>query len=180
MKTSRRSVLSGLAVGLVGGAMPFSAWAGDMWPVSQLRWQFFTDGVMGGVSEGQAFLTEDGLRLTGTVSTANNGGFIQVRAGVEPSAFSGATGVTARVRGDGQQYFIHIRTAQTRLPWQYYQAAFTAERDWTSITLPFDQFTAEGRWLPDRINPEDIRTIALVAYGRDHAADVWLSQIGPL
>ncbi len=46
-------------------------------------WKFFSDQVMGGVSEGRISLKPDEgkffLRLEGKVSTANNGGFIQVR-----------------------------------------------------------------------------------------------------
>ncbi len=49
-------------------------------------WQYVSDRVMGGVSDGQVTLEQDGdmyfARLTGNVSTANNGGFIQLRAGV--------------------------------------------------------------------------------------------------
>jgi hypothetical protein len=47
------------------------------------RWQFYTDQVMGGVSEGRASVRLDSegpyIRLEGLVSTANNGGFIQIR-----------------------------------------------------------------------------------------------------
>ena len=46
-------------------------------------WKFFSDQVMGGVSEGKTSIGKDEgnffLRLEGTVSTKNNGGFIQVR-----------------------------------------------------------------------------------------------------
>ena len=46
-------------------------------------WQYISDQTMGGVSDGQAILDKDGdmifARLTGNVSTANNGGFIQIR-----------------------------------------------------------------------------------------------------
>ena len=45
-------------------------------------WQYISDQTMGGVSNGQAVLDKDGdmifARLTGNVSTANNGGFIPV------------------------------------------------------------------------------------------------------
>ncbi|WP_303784793.1 CIA30 family protein [Sandarakinorhabdus limnophila] len=47
------------------------------------RWRFFTDTVMGGVSSGPiAFQSEPNqrfARMTGLVSTANNGGFIQMQ-----------------------------------------------------------------------------------------------------
>ncbi len=47
------------------------------------NWEFITDQVMGGISSGNyIFLDENEinfLRMTGEVSLANNGGFIQVR-----------------------------------------------------------------------------------------------------
>ena len=50
------------------------------------QWSYFADTVMGGVSVGTAEFQsgESGktIRLTGKVSTANNGGFIQVRSSV--------------------------------------------------------------------------------------------------
>ena len=46
-------------------------------------WQYYTDQVMGRVSEGTASVRLDSegpyIRLEGLVSTANNGGFIQIR-----------------------------------------------------------------------------------------------------
>ncbi|MBV2358719.1 CIA30 family protein [Thalassococcus sp. CAU 1522] len=139
-------------------------------------WRFFTDQVMGGVSTGQARITDGALHLTGDVSTANNGGFVQAR--LEGLALpEDATGLTITARGDGQVYYIHLRTTGTRLPWQYYQAAFTAPRDWADITLPLAAFRPSGSLLRATPRAQDIRSVALVAYGRDHAADVRLSRI---
>ena len=46
------------------------------------NWRYVSDRVMGGVSDGQVFLEQDGnviyARLTGNVSTRNRGGFIQL------------------------------------------------------------------------------------------------------
>jgi len=142
-------------------------------PVSQYEWRFFTDQVMGGVSSGQVALHQEGLHLTGDVSTQNNGGFIQARA--DTGGFpASATGIKLRVKGDGQRYFIHLRSRATVLPWQYYQAAFDTDGTWQEITLPFDAFKASGALLPRAPAPQSVKSVALVAYGRDHIADVWL------
>ena len=49
-------------------------------------WKYQSDQVMGGVSKGGTSLMQDGdmfyLRLTGDVSTKNNGGFVQFRSKV--------------------------------------------------------------------------------------------------
>ena len=50
------------------------------------QWVYLADTVMGGISEGTAQFEDQGtsqvIRLSGEVSTANNGGFIQVRSPV--------------------------------------------------------------------------------------------------
>ena len=60
-------------------SFPFNADSGKYW-------QYVSDRVMGGVSDGKVSLEQEGemyyARLTGNVSTKNNGGFIQLRAGV--------------------------------------------------------------------------------------------------
>ena len=78
----------------------------------QNNWQFFTDQVMGGVSEGNANIISDGnenyVRLEGSVSTANNGGFIQIRAKLIPEINSkDYNGVYAKVYGNEKNYSIH-------------------------------------------------------------------------
>jgi Complex I intermediate-associated protein 30 (CIA30). len=148
-------------------------------PVQNYDWRFFTDQVMGGVSEGKAELAAQGLHLTGLVRTANNGGFIQARAETGPFAPENQ-GIRIRVKGDGQRYFLHLRSRATRLPWQYYQAGFDTDGTWQDITLPFSAFTGSGRLLPRQPRPETITSVALVAYGRDHTADIWLSDLTPL
>ncbi|RYH11862.1 NADH ubiquinone oxidoreductase [Tropicimonas sp. IMCC6043] len=151
-------------------------------PAAEWPWRFIADTVMGGVSQGQAELVTAGgqrvLRLTGEVSTANRGGFIQAQSRLAAPPEAGVEGVAIRVRGNGERYFLHLRTAATLLPWQYYQAGFGTGPDWQEIRLPLTAFEGSGRLLPRRIAPESIRSVGLVAYGRDHVADVSLAAIG--
>ena len=90
----------------------------------ETRWRFFTDQVMGGLSTGSVdFATEDGhafARMTGRISTANRGGFIQMRLDLATPPPEGTTGVRLMVRGNNQSYYLHLRTGGTLLPWQYY------------------------------------------------------------
>ena len=79
----------------------------------ETRWRFFTDAVMGGVSSGQVvFAQENGqphARMTGRVSTANRGGFIQMRHDLASPPPEGTIGVRLVVRGNDQRYFVHLR-----------------------------------------------------------------------
>ena len=92
------------------------------------NWKYISDQVMGGVSEGNVSLEQDGdmvfARLTGDVSTRNNGGFIQMRARI---SFANSEkdekklkGVRLNVRGNGETYYIFIRTNETQSHSDYY------------------------------------------------------------
>lgn len=148
----------------------------------ETRWRFFTDNVMGGVSTGQVtFLQEGGrphARMTGRVSTANRGGFIQMRLDLASQPPADATGLRLVVRGNDQRYFVHLRTSGTVLPWQYYQAGFDVTRAWTEVVLPFEVFRASGALLRAVPRPESLSSLAVVAYGRDHDAEIEVREVG--
>jgi len=156
---------------------PFNADSGKYW-------QYTSDQVMGGVSDGQVTLEQDGktyyARLTGNVSTANNGGFIQFRSGVsfENSEKEGKNlqGVRLNVRGNGETYYIHIRTNESWSPSDYYATTFIASEEWQVIDLPFNKF--KRRWSKNSaLDPKKIRRFGIVAYGKDFIADVSVSTI---
>ena len=146
------------------------------------RWSYVSDQVMGGISQGQmAIKTEEGetfAHMTGQVSTENNGGFIQFRTSIPKGSTATASGVTLKVRGNSQQYYIHLRSSGTLLPWQYYQAGFQANDEWQTINIPLKAFAASGKWLRKQIKPGSIRSIGVVAFGRDHSADIQVAEIG--
>jgi hypothetical protein len=146
------------------------------------RWRFFTDGVMGGVSSGQVAFIREGdqvhARMTGTVSTENNGGFIQMRLELSDRVPEGVRGVYLVVRGNNQRYFVHLRTSGTVLPWQYYQSGFDVTGDWTEVRLPFDKFERSGRLLRSLPRVGSIKSVAVVAYGRDHAVEIDVRELG--
>ena len=146
-------------------------------------WQYISDQTMGGISSGQAVLDKDGdmvfARLTGNVSTANNGGFIQIR-----TTFSfvdliktnkDLKGVLINTKGNGETYHIFIRTSEDRSYRDFYSASFTANDNWEIVDLPFTKF--KHRYLNRALDGNDIRTFGIVAYGRDFYSDVSVSEI---
>ena len=148
----------------------------------ETRWRFFTDQVMGGVSTGGvAFAKEGGTsfaRMTGRVSTANRGGFIQMRLDLANPPPEGTTGVRLMVRGNDQRYFVHLRTGGTLLPWQYYQAGFDVTESWSEVRLPLDAFKASGVLLRDVPEATSLTSVAVVAYGRDQYAQIDVREVG--
>jgi len=149
---------------------------------SVTHWDLVEDGVMGGVSTGHAEWSQHRnkscLRLSGNVSTRNNGGFIQVRRDINQALASIATeytGIELVVAGNNEVYNLHLKQNGLFFPWQSFRATFTATQEWQSIRLPFNQF--EGYKTSSSLKPAKLNQLALVAIGRDFEADVCLASI---
>jgi NADH dehydrogenase [ubiquinone] 1 alpha subcomplex assembly factor 1 len=115
-------------------------------------WLIVNDGVMGGASQSKLSVTPAGTALfRGNVSLENNGGFASVRT--HPMAYQLADyeGLSLRVKGDGQQYRLRLRT-DNHLEGIAYQANFQTQPDsWLNIWLPFAEFVPvyRGCIVPD-------------------------------
>ena len=85
------------------------------------KWIFIADTVMGGVSTGKiSFIEEKSgkiLRLSGEVSTANNGGFIQARTQINKKPAINSEGVRLIAKGNGEKYYIHLNANLTIKPY---------------------------------------------------------------
>ncbi|MBC7507014.1 MAG: CIA30 family protein [Sandarakinorhabdus sp.] len=146
------------------------------------RWRFFTDQVMGGVSSGTLHFDHDNnrswARITGMISTANNGGFIQMQRLLEAPLPSGLTGVRLIARGNDQRYFIHLRRTGAASPTAFYRAGFDVTSKWCATRLPFALFTASKGGMPALLEGSNLASVGIVAYGRNHHADICISEIG--
>ena len=137
---------------------------------------------MGGVSRGQSrYEVLHGFRclvLTGDVSLENNGGFIQVALSLQrngrPFDAGDYRGIRLRVRGNDQQYYVHLRTTQSRLPWQYYSAPFQVDSEWRRIDIPFDRFAPQS--LGEPLVKTSLIRIAIVGAKKEHKAEVAVSS----
>ncbi|MDB4860044.1 CIA30 family protein [Alphaproteobacteria bacterium] len=146
-------------------------------------WQYISDQTMGGVSDGQAILDKNGdmifARLTGNVSTANNGGFIQIRTNFSfvdlINTNKDLKGVRLNTKGNGETYHIFIRTSEDRSYRDFYSATFTTNDNWEIVDLPFSKF--KHRYSNRSLDGNDIRTFGIVAYGRNFYSDVSVSEI---
>jgi len=145
---------------------------------TRARWSAISDQVMGGISEVNFYeLEENGTkfyRLEGEVSTANNGGFIQSRVNLNLNV-NDFSGIRIKIKGNNNQYFVHLR-APRMMPWNYYYSDFYASDDWQIIDLPLNNFKY-SRNGNIGINANVIRSIGLVAYGRDFTALLDIANI---
>ena len=159
-----------------------SVWSDGFKSNPAKNWTYVADTVMGGQSEGTVEFIQNEkssfARLSGNVTTENNGGFIQVRNKLGARPVKGLSGIKINVRGNGETYYIHVRTNGTRLPWQYYQVSFVAGKDWSEVVLPFSEFAPSGGILSKTPKSEKIKSVGIVAYGRDHTALLDVDSIG--
>jgi hypothetical protein len=146
-------------------------------------WSVFTDRVMGGVSVAQGAVEvvtgRRALRLRGRVSLERNGGFVQVARPLGdasgPLDARHALGLSLDVCGTPGPYFVHLRTADTRAPWQHYRAPLPVTADWRTVEVPWSAFTPSGL---DR--PLDVRALTrlgIVGAREAFDADIALARL---
>jgi hypothetical protein len=104
-------------------------------------WGPLDDVVMGGVSQSQAQATSEGLLFTGLVSTQNSGGFASIRTKnfATPLNLKGYEGVSLTVKGDGQRYKFFVRDSTSWDSIAYAISFDTAEGEWITVKLPFQE-----------------------------------------
>ncbi len=154
----------------------FKALSGD-------EWLLRTDGVMGGVSEGQLSLDEIAgrrcVRMRGEVKLDNNGGFVQSTLNLSNQTtqnIEAYSGLMLEVYGNNEEYNMHLRTSDIWLPWQSYRASFTAPPEWKTIYIPFSQFKPYR--IRKALNIKNLKRIGIVAIGREFNADLCIGKIG--
>lgn len=114
-------------------------------PATTSLWRPVHDSVMGGVSNGRATAGGAAARLAGTVSLDNNGGFASFRIDAELPDLAAFDGLRLRVRGDGQNYKLSLRT-DGRWDGVSWQVPFaTVADEWTTVHLAFDDLAPSWR-----------------------------------
>lgn len=102
-------------------------------------WGIQNDVVMGGRSNSQFSVTEDGHgRFTGHVSLENNGGFASIIHTLpEPVSVKGFSSFQLRVKGDGKDYTWRVKAHEDDN--FYYQMTFPTKtiETWETISIPF-------------------------------------------
>ena len=147
------------------------------------KWSFFTDRVMGGLSDGQATINTINntpcYQMTGNVTTENNGGFIQIRTNLSPLIKANEyEGVYIKIYGNNESYSLFLRTKLTLAPWQYYSYSFLAKNEWVEIRAPFNDFKKSNFYQPKKLSNQNIKSIGLVAAFDNFYADICLAEIG--
>ena len=145
-------------------------------------WRLFTDKVMGGVSKGslspEQYQGKQCLRMTGEVSTENNGGFVQMALDLnDGKAFDASNfeGLELVVAGNDEVYNLHYRTSGLWMPWQSYRASFKVSPEWGIVKIPFNTMTPYKTGKQFKAN--QIKRIGLVAIGKNFDADLRVASV---
>jgi hypothetical protein len=141
-------------------------------PMVLQLWGALDDVVMGGVSASRLEMGDRSALFTGTISTANSGGFASVRTrnfasdkrvGID---LSGYRGLELHIKGDGQRYKFFLRD---RTQWDSiaFATSFDTTPDqWITVQVPFETLTPvlRARSLPNTapLNPSSICSLQLM------------------
>ncbi|WP_424286719.1 CIA30 family protein [Eudoraea sp.] len=108
------------------------------------NWSVVNDGVMGGLSKGNFSVNDKGDGFfTGHVSLENNGGFSSVRYNFESKSVSNYKKITLRLKGDGKQYQIRVKT---RISDYYsYIAYIKTNGEWQTLEILFSNMIPSFR-----------------------------------
>lgn len=114
---------------------------------------------MGGVSSSEVSLAEASVLFSGTVSTANSGGFASIRTrNFDPALdLSNYQGLKLRVKGDGSRYKFLVRDA---VQWDgiAYSYSFDTVADrWITVEVPFAEMVPvfRARTMDAEVNTVD-------------------------
>jgi len=70
---------------------------------------------------------------------------------------------------------VHLRTADSRAPWQYYAATLPVTPTWQSVSLPWRAFTPASLRTP--LDPTTLQRIGMVAGTTAFDAAVAISRL---
>ncbi len=101
-------------------------------------WFVVDDRVMGGRSQGDVELSEEGHGIfQGTVSVENNGGFSSIRARMEELETEDYSAFKIRLKGDGKNYQFRVKSQLNER--HSYQYEFPTSGEWQEVTVSFDK-----------------------------------------
>lgn len=107
-------------------------------------WGVVDDNVMGGISNGQLLLDNQGIGVfKGHVSIENNGGFSSIQYRTQPVEINTLNTVVLRIKGDGSQFQFRVKNKlKDRHSYAY---DFKTTGEWETIHIPLSDLQARFR-----------------------------------
>ena len=113
-------------------------------------WLVVDDVVMGGRSDGNFFINEDGHGVfRGDVSLENNGGFSSIRYRFPSMDVSNHSVILLRLKGDGKRYQLRVKTS--RLDRHSYTINIDTNGEWQEIRVKMNDMKPTFRGMTLRM-----------------------------
>jgi monofunctional biosynthetic peptidoglycan transglycosylase len=119
-------------------------------------WLVVNDGVMGGLSEGNAQLTDNSILFQGNVSLDNNGGFSSLRSQFSNKKLEQYKEVKIRYRSSGISLAMTLSVSRRWYVPNYKTSLAGTEGEWKTVTLPLKDFRKHyiGRPMNETLNKD--------------------------
>ncbi|MGB0347251.1 MAG: CIA30 family protein [Balneolaceae bacterium] len=137
------------------------------------NWRIINDGVMGGISIGQAGLDENSLLFVGQLSFENNGGFASLRSNRMNLDLSDAEFIEIKYRLDGIKFsFMFEQYSRFWQPYYSYPLQIT-EGEWVTKIIPVEslQETRMSEYTGRSFDKENARSFFRIGFISDDKKD---------
>ena len=104
-------------------------------------WIMISDRIMGGVTQSKLEYNDNAMRLSGSISLANYGGFASVKTKFNAYDLSGYKGVKIRFKATNQQFAFTLE-ASRYWTYPYFKGDFSRKKDntWEEAVIYFSDF----------------------------------------
>lgn len=129
------------------------------------NWQVVNDGVMGGLSEGEAQLTEDSVFFKGNVSLDNNGGFSSLRSSYSKKELSKHKSVEIKYRSKGISMAMTLSVSRRWYIPNYKTSLEGTKGKWKTVTLALEDFRKHyiGKPMEETLREDELKKV--IRYG---------------
>lgn len=108
------------------------------------QWRIVDDVVMGGRSDGNFKISDDGYgEFSGKVSLENNGGFSSLRYVFDTVDSSQYSKFVIRLKGDGKDFQFRVKNTSGKRHSYIYK--FSTTGDWQTVEIPFSKMSPSFR-----------------------------------
>ena len=129
-------------------------------------WQIINDGVMGGLSKGQAELSAETMIFRGSVSLENNGGFTSLRGPLKDYDFSNFEKMTIKYRSKGQDIAFRMQLDERWFIPNFKTNLPDTNNEWQTMTTPLSEFGQYriGKPTGRKMSPKDMADIIRLGF----------------
>jgi monofunctional biosynthetic peptidoglycan transglycosylase len=148
------------------------------------RWSIINDGVMGGLSESKAQLSDDAVLFSGTVSLKNNGGFVSLRGPLGNYDLSEYSFCEIRYKSDTDRKFELLIEKETPFYLPKYRKKFGEKsEDWQILKIPLRdlEISRMGNTMAKGIDPKELTGIKRIGFiladKQEGSFELWIDYL---